>query len=112
MRILIPINENKGNDSKLSEHFGNCPYFGIYETDTKNINIIENKIDHSDQELTPVDQIMKFHPNVVFSKGMGSRAIGLFSKTSVKLKTGDFQTLGEVIKNVDKLEDLSSGCGH
>jgi len=112
MKILIPINENKGIASKPSEHFGHCPYFGIYETEDKSINIVENKIDHSDQELTPVDQTMKFNPDIIFSKGIGGRAIKLFSKTKAKLKTGDFQTLGEVIKNINNLKDLNSSCGH
>jgi len=112
MKILIPIKENKGVESKLSEHFGHCPYFGIYETASKNTEIIENNIDHTNEQLTPVDQIMRFSPDIVFSKGIGERAIKLFSKTQIKLKTGEFQTLGEVIKNWENLKDLISGCGH
>ena len=35
MKLLIAINEDKGFNSKLSEHFGHCPYFAIYKTETK-----------------------------------------------------------------------------
>jgi len=112
MKILIPINENKGIESKLSGHFGHCPYFGIYETESQNIEVVKNNLDHSNEKLTPIDQIMKFHADIVFSKGIGERAIKLFSQTNMKLKTGDFETLGEVIKNIENLKDLRSGCGH
>ena len=55
MRLLIAINESKGLNSKLSEHFGHCPYFAIYETNTKKITIIKNKLEHSHSDMTPVD---------------------------------------------------------
>ena len=112
MKILIAINENNGIDSKLSEHFGHCPYFAIYETDDKNLEIVENKIDHSDLSLTPVDQIMKFNPDVVFTLGVGGRAIGLFEEKGVGLKTGEYKTVGEVLENIDNLKELSGGCEH
>jgi len=112
MKLLIAINEDKGFNSKLSEHFGHCPYFAIYETETKNLEIIENKIDHSNQNLTPVDQIMKFNPDIVFTRGIGARAIKLFNEKKIKLKTGDYQTIKEVIENLDNLKKMEAGCEH
>jgi len=112
MRILIAINEKNGINSKLSAHFGHCPYFAIYETETNNLEIIENKIDHTNQNLTPVDQIMKFNPDTVFTLGAGQRAINLFNERQVKLKTGNYKTVQEVVKNIDRLEDLDGGCEH
>ncbi len=112
MKILIAINENNGINSKLSEHFGHCPYFAIYETETNNLEFIENKIDHLNQNLTPVDQIMKFNPNVVFTLGAGQRAINLFNEEKVELKTGNYKILSEVIENIKNLKDLNGGCGH
>ena len=112
MRILIAINENNGINSKLSGHFGHCPYFAIYETETKDLEIVENKIDHTNQNLTPVDQIMKFNPDTVFTLGAGQRAINLFNEKKVKLKTGNYEVVQEVIENIDKLKNLDGGCEH
>ena len=112
MKLLIAIDENRGENSKLSEHFGHCPYFAIYETDTKNLEIFENKLDHSNQNLTPVDQIMKFKPDIVFTLGIGQRAIKLFNEKEVKLKTGNYKIVKEVIRNIDNLKELKSGCNH
>ena len=112
MKILIAINENNGLHSKLSEHFGHCPYFAIYDSEEKNLEIIENKIEHTNQNLTPVDQIMKFNPDVVFTLGIGQRAIKLFNEQKVELKTGDYKILKEVIENLENLKELTSGCEH
>jgi len=35
MKLLIAVDEDKEFNSKLSEHFGHCPYFVIYDTTTK-----------------------------------------------------------------------------
>jgi predicted Fe-Mo cluster-binding NifX family protein len=112
MRILIAINENNGNDSVLSEHFGHCPYFAIYETKTKELKIVKNELDHSNQNMTPVDQTMKFNPDIVFSKGMGQRAIKLFNEKNVEIKTGEYGTVKEVINDLKNLKKLDSGCEH
>ena len=112
MKLLIALNNNNGVYSKLSEHFGHCLYFVVYETDTKDLKFVENIIDHSNASLTPVDQIMKFNPDAVFSLGIGKRAISLFADKNISIKTGKFKTLKEVLENVDTLENLSEGCDH
>ncbi len=39
MKLLLAIDENMGLNSKLSKHFRYCPYFGIYDTNIKNLEI-------------------------------------------------------------------------
>ena len=112
MKLLVALNNNNGVYSKLSEHFGHCLYFAVYETDTKELKFVENIIDHSDASSTPVDQIMKFNPDAVFSLGIGKRAINLFADKNISLKTGNFKILKDVLGNADSLEDLSEGCDH
>ncbi len=112
MKILIAIDEKKGENSKLSEHFGHCPYFAIYETNTKKLEILENKIEHSNSNLTPVDQIMKFSPDIVFTLGIGQRAIKLFNEKNIKIKTGNYKIVKEVIENIENLHEIKNGCNH
>ena len=74
---------------------------------------MENKLDHSDPDKSPVDQISEaFNPVVVFAKGIGSRAIMLFKEKGICLKTGNYGTVKEVMQNLDKLEDVTESCGH
>jgi len=112
MKLLIAIDENKGTNSKLSAHFGHCPFFAIFETETKELKINQNVIDHSNLSLTPVDQIMKFRPDIIFSLGIGQRAVRLFEEKNVKVKTGNFEIVKEVIDNIDDLKELTKYCLH
>jgi len=47
-RIFFPLLDDNGNDSKISEHFGHAPFFGVYDVENKELKIIENKLNHSD----------------------------------------------------------------
>jgi len=112
MKLLVALNENKGLDSKLSEHFGHCGFFAVVDTETNNFDIVKNKIEHANENLTPVEQVMKFKPDVVFSLGIGQRAIKLFNEKNIKVKTGKFKILKEVIENVNNLDEFNDGCLH
>jgi predicted Fe-Mo cluster-binding NifX family protein len=112
-RIFFPLLDNNGEDSEISEHFGHAPFFGIYDVEKKELKIIENDLDHTDPSKSPIDQIEEaVNPTTIFAKGIGGRAIGIIAEKGLSLKTGDYKTIGEAIKNLDKLEDQSQSCGH
>ena len=112
-RIFFPLLDNNGMDSEISDHFGHAPFFGLYDTKTKKLTITENKLSHTDPNKSPVDQIVEaVNPTTVFALGIGGRAIGLFQEKGVCLKTGNFNTVKEVIENLDKLESQTKSCGH
>ena len=112
MKLLIALNENNGENSKLSEHFGYCGYFAIFDSGIKKFEIVKNKIEHANINLTPVEQVMKFNPDAVFTLGIGRRAIKLFGEKEIKIKTGNFEILKQVIENFETLKELNNGCGH
>jgi len=112
MRILVPVLENESFDSKVSEHFGHAPFFALFDTESKRLEIVENTLNHSDPNLTPADQTMVYNPEMVYVLGIGKKAIDLFKEKGVKLKTGRFKTVKEVVENLEQLEDLGKSCGH
>ena len=112
-RIFFPILDNNGKDSEISSHFGHAPFFGLYDTETKEFTIKENSLDHVNPNRSPVDQIVEaVNPTTVYAQGIGERAIGLFDKRGIMLRTGPYRTVREAIDNLDKLEGLDGGCGH
>ena len=112
-KIFIPLLNNNGENSEISLHFGHAPYFALYDTDVKKIIIKENKLDHNNARKSPVEQIMEnANPDIVFAQDIGQRAIMLFQEKNIKLKTGSYKTVKELIDNVENLEDLKNGCGH
>ncbi len=112
-RIFFPLMDDNGLDSKISEHFGHAPFFGVYDTEKKELNIIENNLSHTDPNKSPIDQIEEaVNPTTIFAKGIGGRAIQLIEEKGLALKTGSYDTVGEVIENLDKLDDQMQSCGH
>ena len=112
-RIFFPLLDNNGEDSEISPHFGHAPFFGVYDTIKKELNIIENNLDHTDPTKSPIDQIEEaVHPTAIFAKGIGGRAIGIIAEKGLSLKTGEYCTVKEAIKNLDKLKEQTQSCGH
>lgn len=110
MIISMPVLEDKGKQSQISQHFGHNPLFAIYDTDTKKLKIVN--IGTHGSGCTPVEEIKKHNADTIYTIGIGSRAMSLLNTIGVKIKTGNFRTVGEVIANLDKLQDLEEGCGH
>lgn len=112
-RLFLPLLDDKRENSEVSLHFGHAPYFGLYDFESKNLEIIKNNLDHGNTEKSPVDQIIEsMHPTVVFAQDMGMRAIDLFKENKIDLKSGPYKIVKEVVDNFDKLEDLNNSCGH
>ncbi|MBU0627899.1 MAG: hypothetical protein KKC75_01810 [Nanoarchaeota archaeon] len=112
-RIFFPLLDNNGEDSEISQHFGHAPFFGVYDVEKKKLSIIENNLDHVDPAKSPIDQIEEtVNPTTIFAKGIGGRAIGIIQEKGLSLKTGNYSTVKEVIKNLDKLSGQTQDCGH
>ena len=110
MNLIISLEENNGINSKLSKHFGLCKYFGIYDIENKNLKIINNQNDHTDKNVSVATEILKYKPDIIFSLGIGPKAITFFTERKVILKTGNYNTLNEVIKNINNLEKITESC--
>ncbi|MBF0252441.1 MAG: NifB/NifX family molybdenum-iron cluster-binding protein [Candidatus Omnitrophica bacterium] len=88
MKIGITINDQKGMDSDVSLHFGQCKYFLIVEikgskiTDTK---VFANTAVHGGGGCTAVDEILKYGVSHVIAGGMGMGAQQKFIKAGVKV---------------------------
>jgi predicted Fe-Mo cluster-binding NifX family protein len=112
-KIFFPLLDDNGLDSEISQHFGHAPFFGVYEVKTKKLKIVPNDLDHTDPNKSPIDQIEDaVNPTTIFAKGIGGRAIGIIQQKGLGLKTGNYDTVKEVIENLDKLEDQTQDCGH
>ncbi|MCK4883890.1 MAG: hypothetical protein KAS30_03410 [Candidatus Diapherotrites archaeon] len=112
-RIFFPLLNDNGMDSEISSHFGHAPFFGLFDTKTKTFTVTPNNLNHTDPNKSPVDQIIEsVNPTVVFTQGIGGRAIALFNEKGICLKTGPYKTAGQAIANLDKLSEQTTDCGH
>ncbi|MGM5483597.1 MAG: NifB/NifX family molybdenum-iron cluster-binding protein [Nanobdellota archaeon] len=110
-KMFFPLLDNKGKESRISEHFGHAPYFGIYDKDKNEIKVVENDLDHTDPSKSPIDQIEdKINPDIIYAKSIGKRAIDIIKQKGILLKTSNDETIGEVINNQNNLKDLNNSC--
>jgi len=111
MRILFPITEKKGKDSMIAWHFGRSPYFAIYDTKTDKLEFFENKLEEIRKQVErPVEALLKHNINAVFAKGIGVKALEFFRSHGIVVKTGECETIKEVIENEEKLKELEKAC--
>ena len=112
IKTAIPLTDNK-----LSEHFGHCEQFAIYELDDEKRII-------SGPELVPPPPhepgvfpkwLKSLGTDLVIAGGMGKRALDLFSENGIAVISG---TAGETPEAViedfrkDALGDEKPSCNH
>ena len=115
-RIVIPVIENSGLESRLSEHFGRAPYFMVVEIDSKgeivNIEAIPNTSEHFGGFGRPPDKILQLRPTALITYGMGPRALSIFQQARVAVLKANASTVREAIEAFkrNELEELTEGC--
>lgn len=118
VRIVIPVEDTNGLNSRLSQHFGRAPYFAVVELDESgkvlNFQMVPNKSEHFGGMGRPPDIILKLNPNAVITYGMGPRALGMFQNANVAVLRTNKDFVKDVIEahNNDELVELTEGCHH
>ena len=117
-RIVIPVQDDKGLNAQLSQHFGRAPYFVIVDIDNKGQVLthetVANISEHFGGTGHPPSHILQHHPNALITYGMGPRALRLFQNAQVAVLRTTSLKVHDVIKqfNNDILVELTEGCLH
>lgn len=117
-RVVIPIIEDRGGDSQLSEHFGRAPFFAIFELDEGGQvaiqRIVPNDSEHFGGVGSPPDRILKLNPSAVITYGMGPRALSRFQDAKVAVLRANSSLVRDILSAYmrDDLEELTEGCRH
>jgi len=116
LRIVVPISEDKGMNSLLSDHFGRAPLFAYLELDEAgrvlSLKTVPNTSEHFGGTGFPPDRILQLKPDVVITYGMGPRALSQFQEAKVAVLRANSSTVQTVVSSCvkDELEELTEGC--
>ncbi|PNS35947.1 NifB/NifX family molybdenum-iron cluster-binding protein [Mesotoga sp. B105.6.4] len=100
MKIAIPIVDNNGIKSKISEHFGHSPFFAF-------VTVENNEIVSHEIEANPFEQhepgeipgyVKSKGANVIITRGMGGRARQFFETLGVHAITGASGTVEALVR--------------
>ena len=117
-RIVIPVSDENGLDSVLSQHFGRAPFYAIIDLDENGKVIgkgtIANSSEHFGGVGLPPERIMQLKPKALVTYGLGSKALQMFQAGGVGVLRTDATTVQGVVKayNNNELQELTTGCSH
>jgi predicted Fe-Mo cluster-binding NifX family protein len=117
-RILIPVEDAVGLDSKVAQHFGRAPYFASIDITGRgqvtNINIERNTGEHMGGAGHPHENILNLKPNVIIACAMGPGGLQSFQAAGIIVLKAEGNTAKDVIENLKegKLGPLTGGCPH
>ena len=118
VRIVVPVSDEKGIDSRLSQHFGRAPFYAIIDLDENGKIIgsgtIANTSEHFGGVGLPPDRILQLRPKALVTYGLGSKALKMFQDANVAVLRTEANTVKEVVNayNNDELQELTEGCHH
>ena len=100
-KVAVPLEENKGLESRIAEHFGHAPYFAIAEVSRQGyrlLEILENPMasEHGPGQLPR--WLASLGVDTLVARGMGWRAVQYFNEMGVQVYRGATGTLREVLE--------------
>ena len=104
MKIAFSSEEKNGLESRMSHHFGRCPYYTIVTLDDDNNTVIETAdIENPYFQSHGPGQVPQFIANqnidVMIAGGMGQKAVDFFNQFKIKVATGASGTVKESLNN-------------
>lgn len=101
MKIAIPIIDNAGLESRISEHFGHAPYFAFVVAENGGIlshEIVANPFEEHQPGQIP-DFVKSHDAHVIITRGMGGRAKQFFQAMGIEAITGAEGTVKEIVES-------------
>ena len=103
MKIAIPVLQNQGEDSPISEHFGHAPFFAFVEKQDKGdyaITIIPNPLeDHGPGDIP--NYLAQQNVTMLIARGIGGRAISFFNQLGIQVIRGASGTVREILTQLE-----------
>ncbi|SHH55303.1 NifB/NifX family molybdenum-iron cluster-binding protein [Thermosipho atlanticus] len=99
MKIALPVVENRGANSLISEHFGHAPFFAFVKIDEGKIeiNIEKNPLEEHNPGEIP-EYLKNQGVNLIIVRGIGQRAISFFNQFGIEVIRGANGTVEKLIQ--------------
>ena len=111
MKIVVSATGNN-KESVLDKRFGRCEYFQIFDTETNEIKVLNNKGASSSggAGIAAASQIIDEGVNIIITGNLGPNAYELVEKAGIKAYTCDVLLVFKAIELFQKnqLSEISS----
>lgn len=106
MKICIPLLEDNGMDSRISDHFGKSPFLSFYDDETSELEIIKIAGKHAGGQQTIAEIVLNSNADILICSNIGPKAIDLL-KGNIYILTGAAGNLRQVLQTF-KMKNLRS----
>lgn len=97
MKLCIPTMGQGGLEDMVGEHFGRVPTYTLVDTETGQVNAIENKTLHMGGAGYAPDLIAQHGAEAMLCGGLGRRAIMMFEDKGIMVYVGARGTVNDAI---------------
>ena len=99
MKLCLPVTENNGIKSPVSEHFGSAPFFMIVDTDTLECTAITNtNSEHAHGMCQPLSVLSAYQFDGIVVGGIGTGALNKLRASNIKVFKTSQNNITETIK--------------
>ena len=98
MRICVPTGTDQGIEAEVFGHFGSAPYFSLVDTDTAEVEVLDNSNQHHEHgQCAPIQQLSGVDFDAIVVRGMGRNAVARFAAANVQVLVTAATTLQDVL---------------
>lgn len=124
MKVGFAVQSNEGIESKVYDHFGSAQTFIIFDTEGKDVQMVNNRnLHHVHGACNPIRALDGKSVDAMVVGGIGAGALVKLNALGVKVYAAGAPTVKENIALLgeNKLQELSAlnacqahrgGCGH
>lgn len=98
MKVAIPTMGRWGLDEQVGEHFGRVPTYTIVDLDSDEVSVIDNTSHHKGGKGYPPELLAEHGVDVMLCRGLGRRAISMFTDLGIEVCIGASGTVREIIE--------------
>jgi predicted Fe-Mo cluster-binding NifX family protein len=87
-RVCVPTAGSGGLDDLVGEHFGRVPTYTIYNSETGEVEVVNNTSEHMGGRGLPGSILANLGIDVLLCSGLGRRAIGILNQNGIEVCAG------------------------
>ncbi len=114
MKVCFPVEENKGLDSIVYNHFGSAPLFVNVDADTLAVEVLQNSDQHHDHGMChPLQALAGHEIDIVVLGGIGAGALTKLTDAGIAVYRAAAPTIKENLDLIaqKKLRPMDAACG-
>jgi len=87
-RVCVPTVGSGGLNDLVGEHFGRVPTYTIYNSETGEVEVVDNTSEHTGGTGLPGEILSQLGIDVLLCSGLGRRAIGILDQNGIEVCAG------------------------